>query len=152
VSSVNFRKRDPSKSRKKMPINCKRCGIEIRFDDGKCINANTDMPHSIRKCNTKPGYVYCPKCMNVFPRRNVCEHYRKYAWEPDHSEQWFIDIINEDYYPGDWFKRKQKRKTSFDKMKEGQKCNLCGMIFAKNATRQDMDEHEKECKLQTKLV
>jgi hypothetical protein len=70
----------------------------------------------------------------------------------NHNEQFVMNLIQEQYEKGDWFKRKQKRKTSFDKMKEIQKCNLCGMVFPKNAKRPDMDRHEEQCKLQSKLV
>ena len=135
-----------------MPVNCKRCGLGIVFENGRPLDASTGIPHSIKSCKTKPGYVYCPKHMEVFSQKNPCSHYTKYGYQPGQSENFFIERIQEDYCPGDWFKRKQNRKNSFDKMKEGQKCNRCGLVFPRNATRQDTDSHEQECKLQTKLA
>jgi hypothetical protein len=134
-----------------MSINCKRCDLPITFDNGRCLSASTGIPHDIRRCHTKAGYVYCPKCQKSYPKTSACEHYLTYGWKFNHNEQFVYNLILESYMKGDWFQRKNKRKTSHDKMKEGQKCKLCGLVFPKNAKRSDMDTHEEKCKLQSKL-
>ena len=133
-------------------INCKRCDLEITFDNGRCLSASTGIPHDIRKCHTKPGYVYCPKCQKTYPKTSACDHYLAYGWKFNQKEEFVLNLIEESYVKGEWFSRKNKRKTSFDKMKEHQKCKLCGLVFGTNATRITMDIHEEKCKLQTKLV
>jgi len=133
-------------------INCKRCGIEITFDESRCLNANTGMPHDIRKCNTKNGYVYCPSCRTAYPRNSVCDHYKTYGWKFNQNEKFFINLIQQNYVEGEWFNRKKNRKISFDNLKENQFCKNCNMTFPKNADRTKMNAHEKQCVLQTKLV
>jgi len=133
-------------------INCKRCGIEITFDESRCLNTNTGMPHDIRKCNTKNGYVYCPSCRTSYPRNSVCDHYKTYGWKFNHNEEFFIKLIKENYTDGDWFTRRNKRKVSGDKMKGPQRCTHCNAIFTQNVTRVQVDAHEKQCVLQTKLI
>ena len=133
-------------------INCKRCGIAITFDESRCLNVNTGMPHDIRKCNTKPGYVYCPECRQSFPRTNACKHYLTYGWKYNHNEEFILKLITEKYTEGDWFNRRNNRKTSFDKLKKDQFCKKCGLKFPQNANRIKMGAHEKECALQAKLI
>ena len=133
-------------------ISCKRCGIGITFDESRCLNANTGMPHDIRKCVTKNGYVYCPKCRTSYPKNSVCDHYKTYDWKFNHNEEFFMKLIKENYVEGEWFNRRNNKKTSFDKLKENQSCKNCHMTFPKNTDRIKMDAHEKQCILQTKLI
>lgn len=133
-------------------IFCKRCGIEIRFDGNRCINYHTEMPHNIVKCTTKQGYVYCPEHREIFPKSNLCKHYIEYGYKSGESEQHFINLIKEHYEKNSFLNRNKFRKTSHDRMKDKQSCNLCGHVFPSNAKRPDMDLHEEQCKMQTKLV
>jgi len=133
-------------------ISCKRCGIGIIYDESRHLNPSTGMPHDIRKCRTKAGYVYCPKCRNSFPRTNACSHYLTYGWKYNHNEEFFMKLMQENYVEGNWFNRRKNRKTSFEKLKENQYCKNCNMTFPKNADRIKMDAHEKQCILQTKLI
>ena len=132
-------------------ISCKRCAIEITFDESRCLVASTGMPHDIRKCYTKPGFVYCPECRQSSPKTNSCNHYMMYGWKYNQNEDFFLKLITQKYEEGDWFNRRN-RKTSFDKMKENQSCSRCGVVFCKNADRIKMDAHEKQCVLQVKLI
>ena len=152
---LNGKKFSHKKSRTCLRLNmirCKRCDLEITFDDSRCLSASTGQPHDIRKCITKPGFVYCPKHQSTYPRTSACDHYLAYGWKFNHSERFVMDLILQDYQDGDWFHRRKNRKTSHDKMKENQVCKKCSFAFPKKATRFDMDAHEAECKLQTKLV
>lgn len=131
---------------------CKRCDIGITFDDSRCLSANTGMSHDIRKCRTKSGHVYCPECRDTFPRTNTCSHYKMYEWKFNQNEDFFLKLIAEKYHAGDWFNRRNSKKTSFDKMKGCQACSRCRLVFAKHIDRVKMNAHEKDCILQTKLI
>ena len=133
-------------------ISCKRCGIEITFDESRCLSVNTGMPHDIRKCNTKPGYVYCPEHRESFLRTNACDHYQMYSWKPHHSETFIIKLITEKYQKGDWFNRRNNKKVSGDKMKEKQFCKRCMKQFPQNTDAVKMSIHERECVLQKQLI
>ncbi len=132
-------------------MNCKRCGIAIKFDNGICINASTDVPHNISHCKTKGGYVYCPKHQDVFPQNNSCEHYKEYGYTPGQTESFFIKLIVQEYKKGSFLHRKNNRKSSqFDKLKGPTICTNCG----KNLTHLDsleQDRHAKECYKQKKI-
>lgn len=130
---------------------CRRCGIPVYFDDGRCINLNLGTPHDITKCNTKHDHVWCPKCRDAVPQRNPCYHYRYLGYEEGQSEEFFIKLILEDYKKGDFNNRWRKRKSSqFDKMKPGQKCSRCNKDLTR-MNRVQQDQHEQECKKQSKL-
>lgn len=134
-----------------MKIACKRCDIEITFDNGRALNYQTGTYHDIRTCTTKPGFVYCPECRDAFPENYVCEHYKKYGYSPGQKESFFIDLIQKNYTPGDHFRRKQKRKSSqFDKLKSKQICNICKKDITK-LSRMDQDKHEEACRMQRTL-
>ena len=152
---LNGKKFSHKKSRtylKLKMIRCKRCDLEIAFDDSRCLSASTGQPHDIRKCNTKPGYVYCPKCRNTFPRTNACSHYMSYGWKYNHSEEFVMRLIQQDYTEGDWFSRRNKKKVSGDKMKGRQYCKKCKKTFPTNFAADKMSMHEKMCSLQTQII
>jgi hypothetical protein len=133
-------------------INCKRCDIEITFDDSKCLSVNTRMPHDVRKCKTKPGYVYCPEHRESFVKTTACSHYHMYGWKPHQNEVFFLKLITEKYTEGDWFQRRNQKKVSGDKMKEVQICEKCNKIFPANWDRTKTDAHERECNKQMQLI
>ena len=134
-------------------INCKRCDLEITFDDSRrCLSYSTGMPHDIRKCNTKPGYVYCQECLDSFLKSNPCKHYQEYGYKPNEAERHFINLIREKYEVNSFLSRKWKKKTSHNPMKENQSCSHCGLKFPQNADRTKMDAHAKKCVLQMKLI
>ena len=133
-------------------INCKRCNLEITFDESRCLSASTGQPHDIRKCKTKPGYVYCPKCRDTFPRTNACTHYLTYGWKFNQNEEFVLDLIQQNYVDGDWFNRRNNRKVSGDKMKERQYCKKCKKTFPANFDASKMSLHEKVCSLQQQLI
>ena len=75
-----------------------------------------------------------------------------YGWKFNHKEEFVMNLILEKYEDGDWFRMKNSRKTSFDKLKDRQFCKNCLKPFSQNTDRIKMDLHEKECILQTKLI
>jgi len=121
-------------------INCKRCGIQIKFDNGICFDIN-GRPHKINECKTIPNHVWCPEHREIFSQNNPCVHYTQYSYAPGQSEQFFIDLILKNYQKGDWFTRKRYTKKSGDKMKKSV-CTKCD-IPIHNMTQKQQEIHEK---------
>lgn len=120
---------------------CKRCGKEIEFNDGKCFDLSTTNQHFIWSCKTKDDYIWCPIHRDIFSKNNPCEHYNKFGYIPNNSEQFFINLIKEGYEPGDFLIRKRWRKKSGDKMKNP-KCLKCN-VSLKNMSEPNQKLHEQ---------
>ena len=129
-------------------MNCKRCGMTVTWDEGRCLNANTGAPHSSLHCRTKIGHVWCPECRHAFPKNGVCEHYRKYNYKPDHAENFYIKLILEKYEPGSWVSRRNNWK---DRPKKPQICPKCNLDKNKMSYSR-RQRHEQECKNQERLT
>lgn len=138
-------------------INCKRCDLEIAFDDSRCLSLNTGMPHDIRKCRTKPGYVYCPQHREAFLKTNACNHYLTYGWKSDHSEAFVLDLINKKYVEGDWFHRRNKKTSQYSGTLKNSVCGICDeklnhLSFRMQKKHQnDCIKHQEEMKMQHTL-
>ena len=133
-------------------IRCKRCDLEITFDDSRCLSYSTGMPHDIRKCRTKSGYVYCPEHRDTFLKTNACSHYLMYGWKFNHNELFVLKLINEKYVEGDWGRRRNGKKFSGDKMKEKQQCKKCLKVFPASFDAAKMETHARDCVVQKQLI
>ena len=104
--------------------NCKRCGTPIVFENYKCFDAITRIPHNITQCKTKDGYVWCPTHKMIYLKRAPCQHYIDQGYNGELNEQFYIKLINENYHRGDWFTRKQRWAEQRVKMKNSV-CTIC---------------------------
>ena len=86
---------------------CKRCGVNLEWENGKPMS--NGITHEINKCSTKPGYVYCPSCKDIFLKYDACQHYKFYGYIGENGENFFINLIRRKYKPGDG-KNKYYRK------------------------------------------
>lgn len=125
-------------------IHCKRCGVGIRWENRTCMNAHTGAPHRPGQCSTKPGYVWCPECFAVYPKRTPCIHYRQLHYRPEYSEEFFIRRIRASY-----MERKSMPSRYSGTLKRST-CGHCGREVNGLDARQQ-EEHLAECMKQKHL-
>ena len=68
-------------------------------------------------------------------------HYTQYSYTSGQSEQFFIDLIIQNYQKGDWFSRRNKFRKSGDTMKRSV-CNKCNAPVH-NMSKKQQVIHEK---------
>ena len=125
---------------------CKRCGEAVKWDEGKQFDLH-GVPHNIRDCRTKAGFVWCPKCKTCFHEKGVCEHYKKYNWEPGQSDELLVDLIAKKYEYGDRWKYRDKKDAEQEKT-----CPKCGSQFGTMGEKRHMQAHKMQEEGQNNLM
>lgn len=132
-------------------FDCTRCGQKIYLDNGVVMDANLRMPHRDR-CSTKPGFVWCPACQNIFSQKTPCTHYQDLKYQVGECEDFFINHIRAGTkYRKNFDPRQSGRsKSQYSGTTKNSVCGKCNSNLNK-MTRLEQDEHLRKCAAQKTL-